>query len=58
MFEIPLVVEELYYHMAHVPPKDAWPEEYSRLPEKEAEKLYMFFQGLRLGLRLREACRD
>lgn len=58
MNEIPLVIEELYYQWAHIPAKTEWPEELIKMSEHEAEKLYTFYQGLRLGMRLSSACRE
>ena len=52
---IPYVAEELYH--AFVPPPDPafWPE-YLRHDPVRAHGLWSFYQGLRLGFQMADAC--
>lgn len=54
---IPDVVDELYgYFVPSVTPQ-FWPEYLAHDPI-QAHGLWAFYQGLQLGLKLSEACRD
>ena len=54
---IPIVVEELYRSLFPGPNPNLWPE-YLRKSPVEGHGLWSFYQGLRLGLRLANACRE
>ena len=57
MYDIPMVVEELYFSsMVNIPdPKDC--PDYIGGNRALGEKLYSFYAGLQLGMQLSEACR-
>ena len=52
---IPFVAEELYLAMVPAPNPDLWPEHLHRDPV-QAHGLWSFYQGLRLGIQLADAC--
>ncbi len=54
---IPDVVDELYGYFVPPPNPEFWPEHMAGDPVR-AHGLWSFYQGLQLGLRLAEACRD
>ncbi|WP_251447407.1 hypothetical protein [Vermiculatibacterium agrestimuris] len=54
---IPDVVDELYQYFVTPPNPAFWPEHIVHDPV-QAHGLYSFYQGLQLGLKLAEACRD
>ncbi len=57
MYDIPIVVEKLYYSsMVNIPDPKDWPD-YIGGNRSVGEKLYSFYAGLQLGMQLSEACR-
>lgn len=56
MYEIPEVVEQLYYNWVSIPDPEKWPE-YLGKNAALGQKLYSFYQGLCLGMDLSEARR-
>ena len=56
MYEIPEVVEQLYYNWVSIPDPKEWPE-YLGQNAALAQGLYSFYQGLCLGMDLSEARR-
>lgn len=55
--KIPDVVDELYSYFVPPPNPEFWPEYMADDPVR-GHGLWSFYQGLQLGLRLAEACRD
>ena len=53
--QIPIVVETLYHYFVTEPSPEFWPE-YLRDDPVRAHGLWAFYQGLRLGLQLSDAC--
>ena len=52
---IPIVVEELYRGFVTPPNPAFWPEHLQKTPV-QGHGLWSFYQGLRLGLQLADAC--
>lgn len=52
---IPAVVEQLYRSFVMQPNPDFWPD-YLRDRPVQGHGLWSFYQGLRLGLQLTDAC--
>lgn len=53
--EIPAIVEELYYYFVTEPTPGFWPERLKDDPV-QGHGLWAFYQGLRLGVQLTDAC--
>lgn len=53
--EIPMIIEELYSYFITEPNPAFWPERY-RDDAVKGHSLWAFYQGLRLGIRLTDAC--
>ena len=53
--EIPLVIEMLYHHFVTTPNPDFWPEYFQSDPVR-GHGLWSFYQGIRLGIQLADAC--
>lgn len=53
--QIPYIVENLYQYLAMPPDPRFWPEHLQHDPVK-AHGLYSFYQGLRVGIQLADAC--
>lgn len=53
--QIPYIVEELYNHFVMSPDPRLWPDRLSDKPVL-GHGLYAFYQGLRLGVQLTDAC--
>ena len=55
--EIPIVVEELYNYFSHESTPDKWPRGLEDNPV-QGHGLWSFYQGLRLGIQISDACLD
>ncbi|MBO5339866.1 MAG: hypothetical protein J6A62_02570 [Oscillospiraceae bacterium] len=55
--QIPVVVDELYRYFVTPPDPRFWPD-YLRSEPILAHGLWSFYQGLRLGIRVSQACSD
>ena len=55
--EIPRIVEVLYRYFVTGPNPEFWPDYLKDVP-MEGHGLWCFYQGLRLGIRLMDACLD
>lgn len=53
--QIPNIVENLYHYFVTEPNPKFWPDYISHDPVK-AHGLWAFYQGLRLGVQLTDAC--
>lgn len=53
--EIPLVIEILYRYFVTEPSPDFWPD-YFRSDPVGGHGLWSFYQGIRLGVQLTDAC--
>ena len=53
--KIPIIIETLYRYLVVEQPPDCWPD-YLRDDPVRAHGLWAFYQGLRLGLQLSDAC--
>lgn len=53
--QIPYLVEELYYHYSHELVPDSWVGGFEDNPV-QGHGLWSFYQGLKLGIRLANAC--
>lgn len=53
--EIPMLIEELYYHYSHEPTPKSWPRGFEDNPV-QGHGLWSFYQGLKLGMRLSAIC--
>ncbi len=53
--QIPFIVEDLYQYLVVPPDPRFWPEYLQNDPVK-AHGLYSFYQGLRVGIQLADAC--
>lgn len=53
--EIPAVVEELYHYFVMEPNPAFWPDRLKKDPIR-GHGLWSFYQGLRLGVQLTDAC--
>ena len=53
--EIPMLVEDLYNHYSHELVPDSWVGGFEENPV-QGHGLWSFYQGLRLGLQLTDAC--
>lgn len=53
--QIPFIVDELYHQFVMSPDPRFWPDYISDDPVR-AHGLYAFYQGLRLGVQLTDAC--
>ena len=56
MYEIPEVVEQLYYNWVTIPEPEKWADYIGKNPVL-AQGLYSFYQGLCLGMSLSDARR-
>lgn len=56
MFDIPEIVDALYYQLVTIPPQKDWPE-YIGDSRSAGERLYSFYAGLKLGIQLSDLCR-
>lgn len=52
---VPLIVEEIYHYFVTEPNPMFWPE-YLRQDPVKGHGLWAFYQGLKLGIRLADAC--
>lgn len=57
MTEIPLIVEDLYFHQVVIPDQKDWPEHLREDPTV-IRNLYSFYYGLRMGAQLAGALRE
>lgn len=53
--QIPNIVENLYYYFVTEPNPEFWPDHLRHDPLK-GHSLWAFYQGLRLGIQLTDAC--
>ena len=53
--EIPFIVQELYTNFVTLPNPDFWPDDMKGDPI-QGHALWAFYQGLRLGIQLTDAC--
>ena len=53
--EIPFVVQDLYLNFVSQPNPDFWPDDMRDDPVR-GHALWAFYQGLRLGVQLGDAC--
>ena len=53
--QIPIIIEQLYAYFVTEPNPDFWPEDLRESPVK-GHGLWSFYQGLRLGLQVSNAC--
>lgn len=56
MYDIPEIVDDLYYQMVSIPDQKDWPE-YIGSSRSAGEKLCSFYAGLKLGIQLSDLCR-
>lgn len=56
-YEIPVLVEELYYEFSHDPLPETWPRGFEDNPI-QGHGMWSFYQGLQLGLQLSAICLD
>ena len=54
-YDIPEIIEELYYQHVMIPDRKDWPE-WIRADPVLGQGVYSFYQGLRLGVQLSAAC--
>ena len=57
-YDIPWIIEDMYYHCVEIPPQESWPDYLSPDNPQLAHGLYAFRQGLSLGFQLADACRE
>lgn len=55
--QIPFIVEELYQFSVTAPNPEFWPNHIQNDPVK-GHGMYSFYQGLRLGIQLANACQE
>ena len=55
--QITLVIDELYRYQVTEPNPEFWPDYLKSCPI-QGHGLYSFYQGLKLGLQLADACLD
>ena len=53
--DIPIIVQELYPYFVTEPNPQLWPDHLKKEPVK-GHALWAFYQGLRLGVQLTDAC--
>lgn len=56
MYDIPEIVDDLYFQMVTIPDPKNWPD-YIGGNLRVGEKLYSFYAGLKLGIQLSDLCR-
>lgn len=54
---IPTIVEHLYHYFVTEPNPDFWPD-YLRHNPMQGHALWSFYQGLKLGIQLTNACSE
>lgn len=57
MYDIPEIVDDLYYQMVSIPDPKNWPD-YIGGNQRVGENLYSFYAGLKLGIQLSDFCRQ
>lgn len=55
--EIPMLIEELYYHYSYELVPSCWPKGLEDNPV-QGHGLWSFYQGMKLGMGLSAACLD